>query len=121
MKKIVVDTNIVFSAILNANSNIANVILRPYSNFTFYSTSQLRIEIEIHRHKIKNLSGYSEVELDRIIELIYQNIKFIDVVLIPKEAFQKAEKLTNDIDIDDTEFVALTEFIKGKFWSEIKN
>jgi predicted nucleic acid-binding protein len=117
MKRIVVDTNIVFSTILNTNSNIANVILRPYSNLIFYSTSQLRTEIEIHRNKIKRLSGYSESELNKIIELVYKRIKFIDVELIPKEDFQKAEKLTYDIDIDDTEFVALTEYIKGKFWS----
>lgn len=117
MKRIVVDTNIVFSVILNTNSYIANVILRPSTNFAFYSTSQLRTEIEIHRNKIKRLSGYSEAELTRIIELVYQQIKFIDVALIPKENFQNAEKLTSDIDIDDTEFVALTDFIKGKFWS----
>lgn len=117
MIKIVVDTNIVFSAILNTNSNIANVLLKPDSNFSFYSTSQLHTEIENHRSKIKKLSGYSDGELNRIIELVYQRIKFIDIGLIPKENYRMAVELTSNIDIDDTEFVALAEFIKGKFWS----
>ena len=117
MTRVVVDTNIIFSAILNTNSNIANVILRPSPAFSFYSTSQLRNEIVKYHSKIKKLSGYSDSELNRILELVYQQIKFIDIALIPKENYKKAEELTSDIDVDDTEFVALTEFIKGKFWS----
>ena len=47
--RIVVDTNIVFSAILNTNSKIARVILQPKNRLNFYSTEQLSFEIENYR------------------------------------------------------------------------
>jgi predicted nucleic acid-binding protein len=77
----------------------------------------LSYEIEEHKGKIKKISNYSDYELDRIITLITNKIRFINLKLIPKESYEFAESLTQDIDIDDTEFVALTEHIKGKLWS----
>lgn len=74
-------------------------------------------ELEEHKRKILTLSGYTEQELDRIITLISRKIRFINIMLIPLETFQKAENLTQDIDPDDTEFVALTEHAKAKLWS----
>lgn len=115
--RIVVDTNIVFSAILNTNSRIARIILQPKSRLNFYSTAQLSSEIEEHKEKIKRISNFSDYELDRIITLIINKIRFINIRLIPKESYEYAENLTKDVDIDDTEFVALTEHIKGKLWS----
>jgi predicted nucleic acid-binding protein len=40
---VVVDTNIIFSAMLNTNSQIAGVLLRPKTTLSFYSTEQLRL------------------------------------------------------------------------------
>lgn len=122
--RIVVDTNIVFSAILNTNNKIASIILRPKTRLNFYSTEQLLFEIHEHKDKIKKLSEYSDAELERLILLFSNRIRFINVKLIPKEIYHKSESLTANIDIDDTEFVALTEHIKGKFWSgdkELRN
>lgn len=122
--KIVVDTNIVFSAVLNTNSKIARILLQPRNKLRFYSTEQLSYEIKEHKEKIKRISNYSDFELDRIIILITSKIRFINVRLIPKEIYKKSEFLTADVDIDDTEFVALTEHINGKLWSgdkELKN
>lgn len=115
--RIVVDTNIAFSAILNTNSKIARILLQPKSRLNFYSTEQLSIEIQNHKTKIKDISNYSDYELDRIITLIINKIRFINLKLIPKESYETAESLTKDVDIDDTEFVALTEHIKGRLWS----
>ena len=115
--RIVVDTNIVFSAILNTNSKIARIILQPNNRLNFYSTEQLSFEIEEHKEKIKKISNYSGYELDKIIKLITYKIRFINPRLIPKESYEFAESLTKNVDINDAEFVALTEHIKGKLWS----
>ncbi|WP_394335230.1 PIN domain-containing protein [Algoriphagus antarcticus] len=74
-------------------------------------------EIENHKDKIKSLSGFSEYELEKIIQLITQRIRFINIRLVPLELYNKSESLTRDIDIDDTEFVALAEHAKAKLWS----
>lgn len=115
--KIIVDTNIAFSAILNTNSRIARIFLQPRTRLNFYSTEQLLIEIEKHRDKLKKMSNYSDSELRMAMLLISNRIRFIRADLIPMVIYQKAEALTEDVDIDDTEFVALTEHIKGKLWS----
>lgn len=115
--RIVIDTNIAFSAILNTNSKIARILLHPGSKLNFYATEQLLNEIEEHKAKIFRLTHYSEYELERIIKLITAKIRFINVKLISNDSFSSAEALTCDVDIDDTEFIALTEHIKGRFWS----
>ena len=119
--RIVIDTNIAFSAILNTNSKIAKIILQPKSKLNLYSTVQLEYELAEHWDKLKKISKYSEIELHKTVTLITSKIKFINVELIPKTLLKKAEKLTSDTDIDDTEFVALTEHIRGKLWTGDKD
>ena len=80
--RIVVDTNIVFSAILNTNSKIAQIILKPGSRINFYATEQLLKEIEEHKSKIKQLTDYSNVELNRVINLITGRVKVIHFLIL---------------------------------------
>jgi predicted nucleic acid-binding protein len=115
--RIVIDTNIAFSAILNTNSKISKIILQPRSKLNFYSTDQLIAELAEHWNKLKKLSKYSEIDLHKVVNLITSKINFINVELIPKSLLLKSEKLTSNIDIDDTEFVALTEHIREKLWT----
>lgn len=115
--RVVIDTNITFSAILNTNSKISRIILHPKSRLNLYSTQQLELELTEHWDKLKKISNYSETELRKAATLITSKINFINVELIPIKLFLKAESLTADIDIDDTEFVALTEHIRGKLWT----
>jgi predicted nucleic acid-binding protein len=120
--KIVVDTNIVFSAMLNTNSRISRIILQPYKNLTFYSTEKLLEEIDNHTDKLIDISGYTEAEYERIFRLITRKINFINIKLIPKVYYNQSVALTKDVDIDDTEFIALTEYINGQFYGvEIKS
>ncbi len=115
--RIVVDTNIVFSALLNADSRIARVILQPRLGLNSYSTHHLLTEIESHSGRLQQLAGYNQEQYDEVFVQISRRIKIIDVRLIPVALMKKALNLTKDVDVDDTEFIALTDHIKGKLWS----
>jgi predicted nucleic acid-binding protein len=115
--RIVVDTNIVFSAVLNTNSKIAKIILKPNSGLNLYATDTLRNELFEHKSKLKKLAGYTEDEYLNLTSLVISRIRFINAGLIPVKIFRKAELLLHEIDIDDTEFVALAEHIRGVLWT----
>ena len=115
--RVVVDTNIAFSAILNTDSRIARIILQPKSRINLYSTGQLLSELEEHKDKLKKIARYSDQELHKAVFLITSKIRFINNRLIPPKIYLQAESLTQEVDIDDTEFVALAEHIKAKLWS----
>lgn len=115
--RVVIDTNIAFSAILNTNSLLALIILQPKSRLHFYSTDLLSIEIEEHKDKLKRLAGFTDFELNKSISLVTSKIRFIDVHLIPSSVLINTQRLLADIDIDDTEFVALATHIRGRLWS----
>ena len=115
--RIIVDTNIAFSAILNTKSIFAQIILHPKSRLNFYSTDLLFIEIDEHKEKLKKIAGYNDFEFNKTTRLITRRIKFINARFIPKKIFLDSQKLLEDIDLDDTEFVALTTHVRGKLWS----
>ena len=115
--RIVIDTNIAFSAVLNTNNLIARIILHTKSRLHFYSTDLLQLELEEHRDKLRRLGGYTNAELNKTIAIITSKIRFIDANLIPSNVLIKTQDLLKDIDIDDTEFVALTTHLHGRLWS----
>jgi len=115
--KIVVDTNIVFSAMLNTKSRISYILLKPNKGISFYSTQALHSELLEHSKRIIKISGYTETEFNSILNLFLNKIKIINPEFIPKNIYLNTFELTHDVDIDDTEFVALTDYIDGLLWS----
>jgi predicted nucleic acid-binding protein len=115
--KIIVDTNIVFSAILNSNNRIGKVLLNSKEHFQFFSCNYLRVEIRRHRKKLLKLTKLTEDQLLELTSLITQRITFIDECLIPNDTLIKTEMQLQTIDPNDTVFVALTKRLKGKLWT----
>jgi putative PIN family toxin of toxin-antitoxin system len=115
--KVVVDTNIIFSAILNSQSWIGQILLHSGNLIKFYSPGFLKKEIQNHRRKIKHFSKLPDDEINEIIILLYSKIHFIDETLIPKETLQIADKLTQPVDFDDAVFIALAMHLKCKLWT----
>ena len=115
--KIIVDTNIVFSAILNSNSRIGKILLNSKEHFQFFTCNYLRTEIQRHRNKLLKLTKLTEDQLSELEDLITQHITFIDERLIPQDLLIKTEIQLKSIDPDDTVFVALTKHLEGKLWT----
>ena len=115
--KIVVDTNIVFSALLNSGSKIGKILLQSKGHFQFYSCNYLRTEINRHRNRLLKLTKLSEDELAELESLVTHNITFIDERLLPQDLLKQTEILLKSIDPNDTPFVALTKHLEGKLWT----
>jgi len=115
--KIIVDTNIVFSAILNSQGKIGQLIINGSKFFTFYTVGQLKDEIKEHKEKILNISGFTNQQFIKSYETITKRITFVDEILISDKELLKALDLVREIDENDAIFVGLTNHINGKLWT----
>ena len=117
MKKIVVDTNIIFSTLLNSNGTIGDLIFNSDHVFAFYSCDYMRYEIRKHWTKLLKISKLPDEQLQDAYEKILTKITFINEAIISKATWLKAEQTVQDIDLDDVDFVALTNHLKGCLWT----
>jgi predicted nucleic acid-binding protein len=117
MKKIIVDTNIIFSTLLNSNGTIGDLIFNSDYVFVFYSCDYMRHEIHKHWSKLIKISKLTDGQLKNAFEKVLTKITFINEAVISSAIWLKAEQTVKDIDHDDVDFVALTSFLKGCLWT----
>ncbi len=110
--RIVLDSNIIFSALLSSDNKFKYLI---YDNrFKFFSCNFLFTEIFKNKEKLLNISKLSEKDLLIQMSNIFSRIHFIPEEFIPKEIYKKAYDLCKNIDESDTPFIALTIFLNAK-------
>lgn len=114
---ITVDSNIVFSALLNSNSVIGDLLLNSQNLLVFNSCSYLFYEIDKHWDKLISLSKLSELELRESQRIIYKEIDFFDEQQLPKKFRLIAYDLVKDIDLNDIAFLTLNEFQNSILWT----
>jgi predicted nucleic acid-binding protein len=115
--KIVIDTNIVFSAILNTRSKIGLLILNGSKFFDFYSVGLLQEEIFEHKEKIIELTKYTLEQFDNAYRLITKRINFVDDIFLTERDLEKAMALVAGIDEDDAAFIALSINLSAYLWT----
>lgn len=115
--KITVDSNIVFSSILNTTSNIGQILTIGSKYLDFYTIDLLKTEVLNHKNKIQKITGFSNTEFYDTFNLVISKIRFVDNKLIPEDLLKSAYNLTYDIDEEDTVFVALNNHLKSKLWT----
>ena len=115
--RIVVDTNIIFSALISSSATIPDIIIAPFSHFNFYTSEYLFEELENHKYKLQKASRLTEKELTKAKTELFKYVHVISLEIIPQEIWQEAEALTFDIDPDDIPFVALSIFLDAYLWT----
>lgn len=110
----VLDSNIIFSTILNTKSPIGKFIMTASeTKVKFYAPEYLSIEIERYIPKITQISGMDETEVRSLLLVIYDKIEFVPDQIIPFEYYAKSLTFVRDVDMDDLVFVALNEYLNS--------
>jgi predicted nucleic acid-binding protein len=115
--RIIVDANIVFSAILNTNGKIGDVLINGGKRFEFIAPDFLRYEIKSHYTKLIKISGLTIDDIQESEFQIYKSIRFISEEQIKQSTWIISKKLVSDIDPNDIPYVAYAIHFRCKIWS----
>lgn len=119
--KVVVDSNIIFSASLSENSKFRKLLNN--SEHEFIAPYELFEEIFSNLDKIIKYSKSSETETIKYLNQLLSKLTYYHLDLIPKEVYEQAYNICKDYDASDTPFVALAIHLEAKLWTgdKIKN
>jgi predicted nucleic acid-binding protein len=115
--KIVVDTNIIFSALLNTDGKIGDLLFNSVGIFEFYSCNYMHVEIQNHWKKLIQISKLSDKQMEEAWFKLHGKINFINEEFIPAKIWLLSEKIVSGIDVDDIDFIALTKYLNGHLWT----
>lgn len=112
--KIIVDANIIFSAILNSNGKIGDLLINSKKYLDFIAPDFLRTEIFKHYSRLCKISGMTLEQIREAEFQICKDITFISEEQIKLSLWLAAAKLVEDIDPKDTHYVAYSKHFRCK-------
>lgn len=114
---IIVDTNIIFSGLLNPSGKIGDLLLNSTDSFEFFAPTFILDELKNHHNKLLKISKLSEVELEFLKRILLKKIELIDPENLLSESWEKSMELVKDIDEFDAPFIALSLELKSPLWT----
>ena len=114
---VVVDTNIVFSAILNTQSKIGQLLITGEKYFEFYTIGLLKHELIKHKQKILSITNFTDKQFKTTYQAITSRIKFVDEVILSDKTIEEAADLVAEIDVNNALFIALANHLNSKLWT----
>lgn len=114
-RPVIIDTNILFSALLRSESRFTRVILD--SDRTFFICESTIVELFRHKDRIVRLSKLSEAEVVRLFYTLLRHVTVSKEELIASEVRHDAYELCVDIDEADTPHVALAMHLDALLWT----
>jgi len=114
---IVVDTNIVFSGLLNPTGKISDILLNSVGVFEFYAPAFILEELINHHQKLLKISNLKNDELNFLKRILLKKIELIDLDTISGETWDKSIELVQNIDEFDAPFIALSIELSAPLWT----
>ena len=114
--RIVVDTNIIFSALVNTNSAMMDIIVGS-KEIQFYVSDYTPVELKNHHAKLKKAAKLSDEAMDIAQYELFKYLHFVTLDMISEDCWNEAAELVSGIDMDDIAFVALTLYLQAYLWT----
>ena len=115
--RVIVDENIVFSAILNTEGKIGDLLINSEKFFIFIAPDFLKSEIRHHYSRLVKISRMTLGEVQESESQVCKSIKFISPEQILSTHWTSAENLVKDIDPKDIQYVAYSKHFHCRLWS----
>jgi len=106
--EIVVDTNVIISALLKKGTTRKILLLAP---FKFYTVPYTKLEIEKHKDELMRKAGIDRDTFQYLLDRIFDKIEIVESEII-KPYKERAIELMKDMDISDAPFIALALHLK---------
>lgn len=115
MKAVVVDTNVLFSALRMPESELRTTLLNEECRF--YVPNFLVVEIIKHREKMMSHTKESETETIAFLAEMMHLVHLVNENLVSTANIIQAHRLCKDVDENDTPFVALALELDAELWT----
>jgi predicted nucleic acid-binding protein len=113
---VVVDTNVVFSALLKRQSQVRQTLFTAQRQFI--SPRFIVVELFKRKERIARLSELTHDELLEQLNATINRLTFVDESAIGIGAWIEGRRLCRDIDLKDTPFVALALHAGAELWTQ---
>jgi predicted nucleic acid-binding protein len=117
---IIIDANIVFSAVLNVDGRIGDLLINS-SRFTFIAPNFLRYELHSHYDKLMKISRLPLSSIQEAEYHVCKTITFMSENTVSPINWQFAVNLVSDIDEKDIVYVAFAKQFNSFLWTGDKH
>lgn len=116
-ESVIVDANIAFKCLLAGRGDLRERIgLGGHPRL--FTPRFLFVELFKHKERLQQASGLSEVDLLAGLHTLLNQLTFMHEDDISVGTWMEAYRLCRGIDVNDTQYVALTLHLEGRFWTE---